>query len=98
MAFIKILEEYCKSCGLCVEFCPRGAISIGRHLNSQGYNPAVFDDSKQCGACGNCTAVCPDAAIELYAPKKKATGDRPQATGEDAKTKKATGRRLQAAG
>ena len=71
MAFVRILEDYCKSCGLCVEFCPRGAISLGRQINSQGYSPAVFDTSKECSACGNCTTVCPDAAIELYAPKKK---------------------------
>ena len=70
MATIKILEEFCKSCGLCVHSCPRGALSIGRHLNGQGYNPVVFDESKQCSGCGNCTVVCPDAAIELYVVRK----------------------------
>ena len=70
MATVKILEEYCKSCGLCVACCPRGALSIGRHINAQGYNPAVFDESRQCSGCGNCTVMCPDAAIELHVPKK----------------------------
>lgn len=70
MARVKILEDYCKSCGLCVESCPRGALKIGHHLNTQGFNPAVFDESKQCSGCGNCTVVCPDAAIELYAYAK----------------------------
>jgi len=67
MANVKVLEEYCKSCGLCVSACPREALKIGRHLNSQGFNPVVFDEAAGCAGCGNCTVVCPDAALELYA-------------------------------
>jgi len=67
MAAVKVLDEYCKSCGLCVEFCPRGALSIGQQLNARGFATAVFDESKGCSGCGNCTTICPDAAIVLYA-------------------------------
>lgn len=67
MAIVTIHEEYCKSCGLCVEFCPRAALAISRRLNIHGFFPVVFDDSKECSGCGNCTVMCPDAAIELHA-------------------------------
>ena len=70
MAIVKINEDYCKSCGLCVEACPREALKIGRHLNVHGFNPVVFDDTKECSGCGNCALVCPDAAIELYVHAK----------------------------
>ncbi|HUS57087.1 MAG TPA: 4Fe-4S binding protein [Planctomycetota bacterium] len=70
MAAVRILEEYCKSCGLCIEFCPRSALSLGANINRHGCRPAVFDESKQCSGCGNCTAICPDVAIELYARVK----------------------------
>jgi 2-oxoglutarate ferredoxin oxidoreductase subunit delta len=66
MALVRIHEDYCKSCGVCVEACPRRALSIGTHLNAHGFNPVVFDDSKECSGCGNCCVVCPDAAIELF--------------------------------
>jgi len=70
MAIVKINEDYCKSCGLCVEACPREALKIARHLNVHGFNPVVFDDTKECSGCGNCALVCPDAAIELYVHAK----------------------------
>ena len=70
MAIVKIYEEHCKSCSLCVEACPRAALAIARHLNVHGFYPVVFDDSKECSGCGNCTVMCPDAAIELRAESK----------------------------
>ena len=28
----------CKSCGLCVDACPKGVLAIGTEINGQGYN------------------------------------------------------------
>ena len=36
---ISVLEEYCKSCGLCVEACPVKVLRISDHINSKGYRP-----------------------------------------------------------
>ena len=66
MAIVRILEDYCKSCGLCVEVCPRDALLKGSHMNAHGFKSVVFDESKECSGCGNCTAICPDVAIELH--------------------------------
>lgn len=59
---------------LCVEVCPRAALTMARRLNMHGFYPVVFDDSKECNGCGNCTVMCPDAAIELHA---EAQAERP---------------------
>ena len=28
----------CKSCGRCVELCPKKTLAIGKEINEQGYN------------------------------------------------------------
>ena len=65
MASVKILEKYCKGCGLCVEFCPKGVLRISSRLNPAGLNPAEVVPGSDCSGCRNCITVCPDAAIIL---------------------------------
>jgi len=62
-----IYPGLCKGCGLCMEKCPKGAISWSEVLGVYG-TPAVESDDK-CIACGICQMVCPDCAI--YVEKKK---------------------------
>ncbi|MDD4731689.1 MAG: 4Fe-4S binding protein [Desulfovibrio sp.] len=58
-----ICAERCKSCGLCVEACPKDTLAIGKHLNSQGYNVVEQVAPENCVLCGLCRIVCPDVAI-----------------------------------
>ncbi len=61
---VKVLSQYCKQCGICVHFCPKGALSFGKERNAIGaFFPEV--DGEKCIACGICATVCPDAVIEL---------------------------------
>jgi len=63
---VKIDQERCKGCGLCVEFCPLGLIGLGKSPNTAGHYPARFkDDEGKCKACGICYTVCPEPAIEV---------------------------------
>mgnify|MGYP000480632202 FL=1 len=41
--------ERCKSCGLCVEACPKEILAIDTdYINQKGYNPAkVIDEEKK---------------------------------------------------
>lgn len=56
---LKIDEEECKGCGLCVEACPPKVISLGDHLNHYGYRTAVYAGTG-CTGCGICFMACPE--------------------------------------
>jgi 2-oxoglutarate ferredoxin oxidoreductase subunit delta len=64
---IQIDKERCKACALCIDFCPKGCISLSDELNLKGYFVAAFDDGKGCNACRTCALMCPDVAIEVGA-------------------------------
>ncbi len=57
---IKIRNDLCLGCGLCVRGCPSGAISIHR-----GY---AIIDANLCNQCGLCLEVCPQGAIIELVP------------------------------
>jgi 2-oxoglutarate ferredoxin oxidoreductase subunit delta len=57
-----ISARRCKSCGLCVDNCPKNALIIGHTLNENG-NEVVENDPEKCVLCGLCRLVCPDVAI-----------------------------------
>jgi 2-oxoglutarate ferredoxin oxidoreductase subunit delta len=63
---IQINQELCKGCYLCIEFCPKGTISMTNKLNTKGFFLAQFDDKKGCTGCAMCAQMCPEIAIEVY--------------------------------
>ena len=66
MAHIEVNEELCKGCGLCTVTCPFNLLSLGEHLNSKGYHPAVQKNAEKCTGCKLCAMMCPDIAITVY--------------------------------
>lgn len=66
MAKVSVKPEYCKSCRLCLNVCPRGILHVGTHTNQMGYDAAEPDEEKECIGCGFCATVCPEGAIEVY--------------------------------
>ena len=62
---VTILAQYCKGCGLCVEVCTQGKLSVNPQPNKQGIQTAAADDQVPCTGCLKCTLICPDAAIEI---------------------------------
>ncbi|MGB3987427.1 MAG: 4Fe-4S binding protein, partial [Bacillota bacterium] len=54
---LKIVEAYCKGCGLCIDTCPNGALSMANGKSSV--------DPDKCLLCGYCTPACPEFAIRV---------------------------------
>jgi 2-oxoglutarate ferredoxin oxidoreductase subunit delta len=62
-AEIIIMEDLCKGCGFCIEFCPKKVLEQSNRLNKRGSYPPKVADKNKCALCGFCTAICPDFAI-----------------------------------
>ena len=65
MAKVRILEEYCKGCQLCVLVCPKKLLALSNRVNKRGMQVVAVVESDGCRGCGNCVLMCPDAAIEI---------------------------------
>ena len=58
---LSFYEEKCIGCGMCVEVCPHGVISMN------GSNRALIEDRDTCMECGACNRNCPTEAITVQA-------------------------------
>jgi 2-oxoglutarate ferredoxin oxidoreductase subunit delta len=54
---VHIFENWCKGCGLCIEFCPAGVLVLGTDNRPKAIYP------EKCTACRWCELHCPDFAI-----------------------------------
>lgn len=54
---VYIYYDWCKKCGICVAFCPTGA--LGRKPDGSPYVP----HPEKCIHCEMCDNLCPDFAI-----------------------------------
>lgn len=66
---VKVDQEMCKGCNLCVVACPAGVLSLNKLMNAKGYNYAYMEKPDACIGCSNCADVCPDACITVYRVK-----------------------------
>lgn len=66
MAVIKIKENYCKGCLLCVPVCHNKSLIIAETINEYGLHPVKFREDAECDGCKKCAIMCPDVAIEIY--------------------------------
>ena len=56
---IDIFEAWCKSCGICVAFCPKGCLE-----QDEEHRPLI-PRPDLCSGCGWCEIHCPDFAISV---------------------------------
>lgn len=56
---LRVNEDECKGCGLCMEACPPKVIRLSERLNHSGYRTAHYA-GKGCTGCGICFMACPE--------------------------------------
>jgi 2-oxoglutarate ferredoxin oxidoreductase subunit delta len=54
---VHVFDNWCKGCGLCIEFCPAGVLALGLDNRPRTVYP------EKCTACRWCELRCPDFAI-----------------------------------
>ncbi len=57
-SFVHVFPEWCKGCGICVEFCPTGVLQMKDQK-------AVVAYPEKCVRCYLCARRCPDFAIGI---------------------------------
>jgi len=67
---ISIFDAWCKQCGLCADFCPKGVLAK-RALGSP-----LVSAPEQCIGCMQCVLHCPDFAISVN-PRER-NGEKPE--------------------
>jgi 2-oxoglutarate ferredoxin oxidoreductase subunit delta len=60
---ITIVEDLCKGCRICIEFCPAKILKVSSHMTKKGIYPPEVIDAAKCTGCRICQYYCPDLAI-----------------------------------
>lgn len=55
---LTVVKEWCKGCGICVAFCPKGVLILKNEK-------VEIENIELCIQCGQCELRCPDFAIYL---------------------------------
>jgi len=58
---VTFFHQWCKKCGICAAFCPKGALAYDESGCPYLADPAA------CESCGLCEMLCPDFAISVPA-------------------------------
>lgn len=60
---VTLLQERCKGCGFCVQFCPKKVLEFSEKYNAKGYHTPYIKNPDACIGCNLCGFYCPDFAI-----------------------------------
>ncbi len=72
---IHILENQCKGCGFCVEYCPKDVLKLSDGYNPKGYHPPVVVKEDECVHCQLCEIICPEFAIFVTLKNNRPTSE-----------------------
>ena len=71
---VRLDENECKGCGLCVEACPLKVLHLSERLNHYGYRTAMYAGAG-CTGCGICFMACPEPGAITVMRLKKSMAD-----------------------
>jgi 2-oxoglutarate ferredoxin oxidoreductase subunit delta len=60
---VSIIEDRCKGCSFCVEYCPRDVLEMSEYFNKKGYHLPYVKNPEDCVNCNFCEVICPEFAI-----------------------------------
>ena len=60
---VHILDDRCKGCGYCIEYCPKVILAFSTEFNRKGYHPPCVKMPDDCVNCHYCEIICPEFAI-----------------------------------
>ena len=66
---LRIYKSWCKKCGICAAFCPKGALE----MTTDG---PEWSHPEACIGCGMCELRCPDFAIEVIPREEDSGGEK----------------------
>lgn len=79
-----IIEDQCKGCGFCVEYCPKDVLVLSDQFNRKGYHPPKAAHEEECVNCHLCEMICPDFAIfSVAVPDDEATPETAESIGQN---------------
>lgn len=80
---VYIIENRCKGCGFCMEYCPKKILVVSKDFNEKGYHYPVVEDENGCVNCKVCEDLCPEFAIfSITKEEKKDKVNRKQSKNE----------------
>jgi 2-oxoglutarate ferredoxin oxidoreductase subunit delta len=54
---VYIIDDRCKGCGYCIEFCPKDILQFAGRFNRKGYHPPVVVKPGECVNCHYCEII-----------------------------------------
>jgi len=62
---IKVREEWCKGCDICVDLCPKNVFDKADKISNKGIVVVKVSREEDCIGCQICANHCPDMAITV---------------------------------
>jgi len=73
---VYILEDRCKGCGYCIEYCPCHVLEFSSKINAKGYHLPAVIKAEECLNCHYCEIICPEFAIYSVEVRDRGSGIR----------------------
>jgi 2-oxoglutarate ferredoxin oxidoreductase subunit delta len=62
---IELNDDWCKTCYICVDLCPKGVLTKADKVSKKGKIPVKIKNLEACTGCMQCELLCPDQAISV---------------------------------
>jgi 2-oxoglutarate ferredoxin oxidoreductase subunit delta len=72
---VYIIDDRCKGCRFCIEFCPMDVLEESEKFNSKGYHPPEVTNPDACVNCQLCELICPEFSIYVLDAKEAENKD-----------------------